>query len=199
MLWVVAGVGLATPKVKVPPVEAAVVVVAEAPPNENEGVDAGVGASADAKEGATVTEVTAPNGGGAVVLAGVEPNVNNPGVPAAVVAGAVVIAAPKVNGLTAATDTAVVVVLATEAPNVGADEDEAATPEKVKSPEAEDVAVADISVFVEETVVTPKLKGLVSAVDLLDPKAGGAVVVKDDWPNENVEEAEDVTDAVDDA
>jgi len=195
VLWVVAGVGFEAPKVKVPPVEAAVVVVAETPPNENEVVDAGVGATADPKEGATVTEVTAPNAGGAVILAGVDPNVNNPGAPAAVVTGAVVMAAPKVNGLTAATDTAVVVALVTDEPNVGA-EDEAATPEKVKSPDTEDVAVADNSVFVEDTVVAPKLNGLVSAVDLLDPKAGGAVVVKADWPKENVEEA-DVTDAVD--
>ena len=87
-------------------------MVAEAPPNENEGVDAGVGAgaTADPKEGATGTEVTAPNAGGAAVLAGVEPNVINLGVPAAVVTAAVVMAAPKGNGLTA-TDTAVVVAL----------------------------------------------------------------------------------------
>jgi len=160
--------------------------VAKAAPKENDGAAAGV--AVDPKEGAEETEVTAPKvGTGAVVaLDGVEPNVNNPGVAAAVVAEAAEGAAPKVKGLTEATDVAVVVVVDTVevAPNVGAAVDAAGAPEKLKSPE-EDAAIGAVSVLDEAVVLPPKVNGFVSAVVLVvDPNEGRAEAVEDAEPNE---------------
>jgi len=173
VLWVVAAGGFAAPNVNVaPPVGAAAVVVAATgvAPNENDG------GAADPKAGAAVASVVDPNEGAAVVVdAGVEPKVNSPVAAGAVEAGAAV--APKLKGLTVATEEAVVTAVA--APKVGAAAAAAgagAAAPNVKSPEA--AAGAGTSALVDAGVaVAPKLKGLLSdAVEVvLDPNEGTAL------------------------
>lgn len=181
MLWVVSEAGFAAPKEKVAPVAEVVVVLAELVPKENEGA-AAAGVAVAPKEGAEETEVTAPKVGTAAAapFAGADPNVNSPGAAAAVVTAAAEGAAPKVKGLTAATDAAVVVVVEIEvaAPNVGAAVEAAAAPEKLNSPEEGAAATVDVSVLDEAVVLPPKVNGLVSAVVLfVDPNEGGTEAV----------------------
>lgn len=185
VLWVVAAGGFAAPNVnEAPPVGAAAVVVAAAgvAPNENDG------GAADPKEGAAVTTAVDPNEGAAVVVdAGVEPKLNSPVAAEAVVAGAAV--APKLKGLTVATEEAVVTAAA--APKVVAVVDRAgagAAAPNVNSPEA--AAGAGASVLVDAGVaVAPKLKGLISdavVVAVVDPNEGTVLAAAAAWPREKV-------------
>jgi len=165
--------GFAAPNVNVaPPVGAAAVVVAAAgaAPNENDG-----GAAAP-KAGAAVTAVVDPNeGAAAVVDAEVEPNVNNPEAAEAVDAGAAT--APKVKGLTVATEETVVTAAA--APKVGTAVDAVgagAVAPNVKSPEA---AAGASFLVAAGAAPAPKLKGLISGaavVAVVDPNEGTAMV-----------------------
>lgn len=185
VLWVVAAGGFAAPNVnEAPPVGAAAVVVAAAgvAPNENDG------GAADPKEGAAVTTAVDPNEGAAVVVdAGVEPKLNSPAAAEAVVAGAAV--APKLKGLTVATEEAVVTAAA--APKVVAVVDRAgagAAAPNVNSPEA--AAGAGASVLVDAGVaVAPKLKSLISdavVVAVVDPNEGTVLAAAAAWPREKV-------------
>lgn len=103
--WAVV-VGLEAPKEKDAPEDAAVVVAVVAPKEKEEATAPGT--VVDPKAGAPTTD-EAESIVAAVVVAGLEPNVNRPEPVEAVVAVAAA-AAPKLNGVTAATEAVVVTV-----------------------------------------------------------------------------------------
>jgi len=183
VLCVVVAGGLAAPKLNAPPVRAALAVVAGAAPNEKDAAAPAAGAVAvDPNVGAAEAVVVDPKVAAAVVVtAGVEPKENNPEEGAAVVvAGAAAGVAPKLKGVTVATeeatDTAVVV------PKAGATVEAAGAAPNVKSPV--DAATEASGFDVTGVAVAPKLNGF-SDLAGVAPK-DGTVAAGAAWPRENV-------------